>query len=220
MHILCYTYEGVDRIARSLLREVKTVRYLDIGANHPIRNSCTYLFYTEGGSGVAIDANLSFVNMWEAERPRDIFVCGLVSDKSANVDFLVFADDTMSSADPETSKRYKDRGIPCHSKAMRSQPLEEFDFFAELTTSELHLMCVDVEGMDEKVLLGSSIEKIAPGVIVVETKNANLHRVLEHPTVNLLKSMGYALISKTPLDAVFIDPRKPYLQWVPSSLYD
>jgi FkbM family methyltransferase len=214
-----YALEGSDLILASLLRNVERGTYIDIGANHPVFISSTYAFYKKGWTGLAVDGNASFAAMWAQARPNDIFVQGLLSDTEKNVDFLIFPDDTMSSMDEETSERYAgryDQG-DVQVEKMRTSTLCNFRQ-KFLPDGEIHLLAVDVEGEDLKVLIGADLQQMRPGVIAVETKNCSLYSPMENSIVKYLTEMGYRLVAKTPLDAFFVLPEKSYLGWIPKSL--
>src|SRR5579862_233282 len=52
-----YAQTGEDRILLSLLGEWKSTFYVDVGCNHPLDSSNTYLLYQMGWRGLCIDAN-------------------------------------------------------------------------------------------------------------------------------------------------------------------
>ena len=68
-----YSIEGEDRIVRALLWQKHDKGfYVDVGAHHPFRFSNTYLFYTQGWSGINIDATPGSMKAFNKYRPRDI----------------------------------------------------------------------------------------------------------------------------------------------------
>jgi len=48
--------------------------YIDVGANHPMDLSNTYLFYRKGYRGVAIEPNKELINLFKVFRKRDIAI--------------------------------------------------------------------------------------------------------------------------------------------------
>lgn len=214
-----FSLEGEDLILAALLREVEHGIYIDVGANHPTQISNTYHFYKKGWTGLAIDGNDAFVPMWAEQRPNDVFVQALVSNAVKNAEFLVFPDDTMSSMDIKTSKRYANRFDDKHIEIrhIKTVTLESLRAFY-LPEGEIHLLSVDVEGEDLNVLKGGNLSYMKPGVVVVETKNCSLYQALESDIVRYMTDIGYRLVAKTLLDAFFVWPDKPYLNWLPKSL--
>jgi FkbM family methyltransferase len=214
-----HALEGGDLILASLLRNVEHGTYIDVGANHPVEISSTFGLYKKGWTGLAVDGNAAFAAMWAECRPNDQFVQGLLSDTERDVEFRIFPDDTMSSMDAETSQRYAERyrQDDIRIEKMRTARLADFrkTFLPE---REIHLLAVDVEGEDMKVLIGADLQEMRPGVIAVETKNCSLYNPMENSIVKYLTELGYRLVAKTPLDAFFVLPEKSYLSWIPKSL--
>lgn len=206
-------------ILASLLRNVERGVYIEVGANHPTRISNTYRFYQMGWTGLAIDGNDVFAPMWAAQRPNDVFVQALVSDAVKEAEFLVFPDDTISTMDTQTSKRYASRfeSKDIEVRHVKTTTLEALRA-SYLPEGEIHLLSVDVEGEDLNVLKGGNLGLMRPGVVVVETKNCSLYQVLESDIVRYMTGIGYRLVAKTPLDAFFVWPDKPFLSWIPKSL--
>lgn len=216
---ISFSLEGEDLILASLLREVELGVYIEVGANHPTRISNTYRFYQMGWTGLAVDGNDAFAPMWATQRPNDVFVQALVSDSVKDAEFLVFPDDTISTMDAQTSKRYASRfeSKDIEVRYVKTATLESLRV-AHLPEGEIHLLSVDVEGEDLNVLKGGNLGVMKPGVVVVETKNCSLYQVLESDIVRHMTDIGYRLVAKTPLDAFFVWPDKPYLSWMPKSL--
>jgi FkbM family methyltransferase len=214
-----YSLEGEDLILASLLRDVREGTYIDAGANHPTRVSNTFRLYQMGWSGLAIDGNEAFAPLWAAARPNDRFVHTLLSDSVKDAEFLVFPDDTMSSMDVDTSKRYAAR-FDTNAVTVRKMKTTTLATLQEqhLPAAEIHLLSVDVEGEDLNVLKGAALDRMRAGVVVVETKNCSLYRPLDNEIVSYMTGLGYRLVAKTMLDAFFVWPDKPYLGWIPRSL--
>lgn len=214
-----YALCGEDLIIASLLRQVESGTYIDVGANHPSHVSNTLRLYEAGWSGLAVDGNGAFAPLWAQQRPRDMFVQALVSDAERDVEFAIFPDDTMSSMNPETASRYASRFRDDEIQTQRARTtLVSTLRQTHLADREIHLLCVDVEGEDLNVLRGADLAQMQPGVIVVETKGCSLHHAMEHEIVAYLTGLGYRLVAKSLLDAFFVWPDKPYLNWIPKSL--
>ncbi|WP_353432669.1 FkbM family methyltransferase [Polynucleobacter sp. MWH-UH23A] len=214
-----YAYDGADLIIRSLLRDVENGFYVDLGANHPIDFSNTYGLYLSGWSGVAVDGNEKFIKLWAESRPRDIFLNALVSNEEKDVNYTIFSEDTLSSIDPPTVDRYKQRNTISGFEIvnMRTVTLQTIlDSYAN--DKEVHLMSVDVEGEDFNVLKGFNFQSALPGCVVVEIKNYSLYDVFSNEIVRFMKDYGYSLICKTPLDSFFVYKDKPYFDWIPRTM--
>ena len=176
-----HALEGSDLIAASLLRNVSSGTYVDVGANHPIRQSNTRHFYEKGWRGLAIDGNGEFEAAWREQRPGDIFVSALVSDKIKSVDFLIYPDRTMSTIDDGSIARYSARYPGQQIQKEVRETVTLYDLKNQyLDQREVHLLSVDVEGEDLNCLVGARLDLWQPGVIIVETKHLSIYRVLEN----------------------------------------
>lgn len=213
-----YSIEGTDLILKSVLRDVSEGTYMDIGANHPVIYSNTYLFYTIGWAGLAIDAQAKFSSLWREMRPKDVFLNCLVSDTQKEVVLKVFPDDTMASCDSETVFRYSQRFENRYIEEINLTSRTIFDVWNSQIQGEVHLMSIDIEGEELNAIKGAKLGTFRPGVISIEIKNLSLYHPLKDPIVRALADSGYFLIAKTPLDCIFIDPLKDYLRWIPPSL--
>lgn len=214
-----YSYDGADLILKSLLRTVSNGFYIDIGANHPKNYSNTYLLYTSGWCGIGVDGNEKFKDMWKLERPKDTYIHALLSDTQKLVDFTVFAEDTLSSIDANTAERYISRLDNGSYRTERSRTITLQSLFDEyIKQREVHLLSIDVEGEDFKVLKGLNLEQYRPGCIVIEIKNYSLSDIYSNEIVRYLKNNNYYLVAKTPLDSFFICEEKEYFKWIPKPL--
>ena len=214
-----YSFDGADLICASILRNIVGGTYIDVGANHPINLNNTYYFYRLGWRGLAIDGNDKFTFLWNDCRSEDIFINTIVSDRPKTVQFNKYSDDTMSTIDPISATRYSQRFADQDvSKEIRNAETL-FDLKQKyLQDREVHLLSVDVEGEDLNCLMGARLDIWKPGLILVETKGMSPYNVMDNEIVKFLAGLGYRMIAKTPLDAVFVYPSKSYLQWVPDSI--
>jgi len=214
-----FSYDGADLICANLLRNVENGVYVDAGANHPTLNNNTYAFYERGWSGLAIDGAGMFADQWRDARPRDTFVCSLISDARKSVRFTQYIDHTLSTVDGEAASRYAAR-FTADDVTVETRETETLDALrrSHLGDREAHLLSVDVEGEDLNCLIGARLDAWRPGVVVAETKHLSPYHVRDNAIVQYMTGHGYRLIAKTPLDAFFVWPEKPYLDWIPSSI--
>lgn len=93
-----------DVICWRLVDETTPATYLDIGANHPVESSVTYLFYRRGWRGVAVDPLPQFARLWADHRAEDVLLTAAIgaADSSADVmDFFEYDPSVLSTGDPD-----------------------------------------------------------------------------------------------------------------------
>ena len=85
-------------------RDMSTVRYLEVGGNHPVQTSSTYLLYRAwGGRGYIVEANAGLAGRLRSIRPRDVVIQSAVSDKfDETLSFHVHELDELSSLPQRT----------------------------------------------------------------------------------------------------------------------
>ena len=231
-----YAMEGEDIILRSLTRKkINQGTYFDIGCSEPVRNSNTYLFYKKGWRGIAVDGR-DLANQWRKHRPGDHFENSLLGARSGELEFWTFPDASMNTADASTAVRYAERFRDSDVKRTLLAVKRAYDVWQECYKEMAHgslsfvpgpspappdVVSIDVEGFEIPVLRGllEPSLKWRPGVLVVETKLFHFLEPLENEIVSyLIRNHAYILISKTPLNAFFIDPLNPLFDWLPPSM--
>ena len=81
-----YTADGADREALAILKERfglagPQVRYFDIGANHYLRGSNSYLSYRQGGRGILMEADPLLCEGLREKRPGDQVLAAAIVDR-------------------------------------------------------------------------------------------------------------------------------------------
>lgn len=213
-----YAVGGVDLILKSILRDVEVGSYLDIGANHPIDFSNTYVFYESGWSGYAVDGNSAYRGEWSEIRPRDRFINEIVSDCRKSVSFEIFPDPTMSTIAQDTGERYRLKFESLKPNVIDLESTTIFDVYQKEINSEIHLLNIDIEGEELNALIGANLDIFRPGVVCVEIKNRSIYDIQDSEIFKYISDFGYRLIAKTPLDTIFVETRKPYLSWIPDGI--
>ena len=83
-----YSASSVDLIIARIFRNQKKGFYIDIGCNHPIKFSNTYLLYKKGWRGINIDADKESIVQFNKFRPNDISINIGISSKKGLENFL------------------------------------------------------------------------------------------------------------------------------------
>jgi FkbM family methyltransferase len=188
---------------------IKRVRYLDVGANDPMKLSNTYLFYEQGASGVLVEPNPDLVARLARVRPRDkIRACGVGPKASSSAQLFVLSAHTASTfSAKEAEVACKESGaqlartINVPVVTLESVVREEFggggpDFLS-----------LDVEGWDEAIVLDTDWRAVHPAVICIETRE---HKGDESgrrigTIADKLLNEGYGLAGQTYYNSIFAD---------------
>lgn len=195
-----FSQEGEDLILKRLFPPGMKGFYVDVGAHHPTRFSNTYLLYQNGWRGITIDPLPGVNDIFKKMRPRDTH--------------LQVAVGAGGSGFPQTAEyiRFQEAAYNCILVGGDDQPnlqaseiidriqvpLKSLDSILEgnnVASGRIDLLSVDVEGYEEEVLSGFSIEKYLPQVVVIEIRGFRLELCGDYPLYKRLTALGYHLKS-------------------------
>lgn len=166
--------------------------YLDVGCNHPIKYSNTFLLYLNGWRGVTIDLNKKFMRLHKKERKLDKQFIAPISDVKNMVRIFEHSNNLMTTINEEFYLKHKDG----FENANDGQLVETFtlnEILSKTDIKHIDLLCIDVEGHDFNVLKSISLEKYKPQVIIIEMHDCSLEKISENRIFNYLKCNGYKM---------------------------
>jgi FkbM family methyltransferase len=183
-------------------RSMSTMRYLEIGGNHPVQTSSTYLMYRAWGArGHIVEANAGLAERLRVIRPGDQIVQTAVSDRfDKTVSFHVHELDELSSLSRESILDPKMTGLQGEVARVETVPnLHINDFFESYIHDPLDFMSIDIEGLDLPVLQALSSAH-CPTVLQVECVDPALLAQLRQT----LEPRGYRLAAVTEVNVIFV----------------
>lgn len=202
-----YSQQGEDRVIDFILKSkgIEKPFYLDIGANHPLYLSNTYYFYQQGGSGICIEPNIAFKDMYKKFRPRDILLSiGVTGGKTTELPYYVMDWHEFNSFDEvqakEVEKHYAGKN---NIKQKVTLPVVNInEVLQKHAKQKIDLLNLDVEGFDLDILQSYDFDKYAPGVICVELKDMKTGAQNEKIR-DFLLSKGYVLSASNLINGIF-----------------
>jgi FkbM family methyltransferase len=200
--MLSFGQRGEDLILDGLLQRLPDVArsYVDVGSNHPVRNSNTYRLYLRGWRGVLVDANAELVALSARLRPHDRVVCAAVSDVDSERVFRIPIESRRGGfLDTYTIERGTDRLVATRTL---TSILDEAAF-----PHEFGLLSVDCEGSDDEVIRSLDFERYRPKVIVVEQETLDLRRLEGDRLVAFLRPLDYELAAYDGMNGYYTDRR-------------
>lgn len=198
-----YGQTGEDRIIESLLPNLKSGFYVDIGCNQPIANSNTFKLYRRGWSGINVDANKELIRQFEYIRPRDKNICSIVSDKVCSMQFSIYDDSLFSTASTEQTKKLSESRAVIRTETIESRTLSDILFKGDAPLN-FELLSIDVEGHDFEVLRSFDIKKYAPLLIVIEMHGFKIDQANDSPIYRYLVQSDYKLVAYAVMNGYFM----------------
>lgn len=196
-----------------LLNAQSDLSYIDIGCLWPKAHSNTYLFYSNGGSGLCIDANPEIGPDFEAQRPRDLFLNAAIGSTHDRMIYYMFENPVFNTFSSARAKRLIAQSEEHPGRALRKEvevPLTPLDAVLdeiELPTQShgrLDFLSIDVEGLELEVLRGFSFEPKPTLVVCEQIRRRGQSPADGAALTDLMSARGYREVAFTGHDVFFL----------------
>jgi FkbM family methyltransferase len=211
-----YSQAGEDIIVQGLLfallprlAPVQRIYYLDIGANHPIQTSNTYLLYKAlNAQGVLFDADPELIPSLQKVRSRDTVVCTAVSASSnATVTLNVSNARELSSLDINHVRAFAGMGeVARIVKQVNVPNLHIGDLLAKYGQQSIQYLSIDVEGEDLSIMKAIDFDRYRPWILSCEP-SAQVYPENPQLMYQVMAQAGYCLVANTGINMIFVDKR-------------
>ena len=178
-----------------LLHQCSPGFYVDIGCNHPIWHSNTYMFYLQGWNGICVDINSKLISEHVRCRPGDIALAAAVSETRGEVacyrgrhDLLAgFNRDEVLEFERKMKGDHASKDPVISSFTIRSLPLKDI-FKEHLKPGRvIDILSIDCEGGDFAVVRSNDWALYRPRLICVEDNDGSK----EPEFVPFFQAIGY-----------------------------
>jgi FkbM family methyltransferase len=105
--MISYAQNFEDVMLWRALKDIKYGVYIDVGANDPVIDSVTKIFYDQGWSGINIEPIPQWYEKLVAARPRDTNLQLAASSKAGRLSIYEVADTGLSTSIDTIAKSYK-----------------------------------------------------------------------------------------------------------------
>jgi FkbM family methyltransferase len=209
-----YAQCGEDVIVTGLLfahltkskRPWDSVFYIEIGANHPISTSNTYLLYNDyGASGILVEPNPDLHHAITSVRPRDQLVINAVLPQGGEtVAFHIGNAHELSSVRQDHISSFGGLGGLGGTKGSIEVPAIGInDLLAKAGQRQIDFLSIDCEGIDYELARAIDFEAYKPLIIQCEPSEhfipGNRAKI-----INLLESRSYRLVARSAVNLIFL----------------
>lgn len=208
---ISYSQCGEDLIMAHVFHSlgIKDPFYVDIGAHHPKYLNNTYYFHRKGAHGVNIEPDPELFRRFQRQRPKDLNLNFGVTDRpgAEKAQLHIFNHPTLNTFSREEAERIaRDPKFKIVKKV--SIPIININDVLDRHCSgkQIHILSVDVEGLDEQIMRGLDFDRHKPLVICLETISYSDtgQGVKNEALIDFIKGHGYMLYADTNINSIFV----------------
>ncbi|MFM0098660.1 FkbM family methyltransferase [Paraburkholderia nemoris] len=189
MTIVSYAQNFEDVMLWRALHDVKCGFYIDIGAQHPLIDSVSKVFYEHGWRGINVEPSIAYAELLRNDRPEDQVIQAAVSSQASIQSFHEIPDTGLSSLNAEIVAHHKERGFSVRETTTPCVLLD--DVFGLCVGHDVHWLKIDVEGHETNVLLGWRNSRTRPWIVVLESTQPLTRQETHADWEPLLLDKGY-----------------------------
>lgn len=193
-----------DVVLSRLLSRVPRGRFIDIGAGHPTIENVTYALYLRGWRGINVEPMATEVAMLRAERPEDETVQAAVGAAEGSITLYEAptANRGATTSNVERARLYEQEGETFTT--FEAPVVTLSSLLARFPPGEVHVVKIDVEGMEPEVLAGADLRTHRPWVLVVESTEPNSPTSTAHLWEHLVLGAGYRSVLFDGLNTFYV----------------
>lgn len=171
--MISYAQNREDVVLARLVDRIPLGRFVDVGSGHPVLENVTYALYLAGWRGVNIEPMEREVALTRELRPDDETIQVAVGAAAGRVTlFEAPLENRGATTSNETIvERYRAEGQEFGSFEIDVVTLASI--MAGLPKGEVHVLKIDVEGMEAEVIAGADLASMRPWVLVIEATVPN-----------------------------------------------
>lgn len=166
MTLVSYTQNHEDIMLWRALRHVQGGFYVDVGANDPVDDSVTKLFYDRGWQGINVEPSVEYFARLQEQRPRDINLSCAAGAEDGTIQFYETTTRGWSTSDRDVGESYLAQGLATFKTV---EVLKLDTIFGRFLPKDIHFLKIDVEGAEASVLQGLSLDRYRPWILVIES---------------------------------------------------
>lgn len=190
-----YSQYNEDIVIAALLFDVEKGFYVDVGANHPVNDSVTKLFYENGWRGINIEPIPSIYKILSTDRTEDLNLNIGIGNIEDEISFYQNIDMPGHSSFDRKSAMGVDKN---KIKRIKIKVDKLSNVLSKFNTKHIHFLKIDVEGYEFQVIEGIDWELHRPEVICIEYNGQ------VHDWKNKLLNHGYSLFISDGLNEFYI----------------
>lgn len=202
MSIVSYAQNFEDVMLWRALQHIKHGNYIDIGAQEPVIDSVSKVFFDAGWRGVHVEPLQIYADKLRAERPGDTILQVAVSDEKGPISFFEIRETGLSTANAEVARTHSEQGFAVEEITVATQSLS--DIFSLYDGRDIHWLKIDVEGHELQVLRSWQNHPARPWIVIIESTYPNTQIETQEEWESLVLEKHYRLAYRDGLNRYYI----------------
>lgn len=162
--------------------------YIDVGAQDPVFDSVSLVFYERGWRGIHVEATPAYAAKLRQARPDEVVIEAAVSDDPGPIEFFEIAETGLSTGSKSIADGHRTAGYETNKLLVPSIALAKL---LELAEGEVQWLKIDVEGMEASVLRSWGKSARRPWVLVIEATAPNSPKQTHSTWIDEVLKRGY-----------------------------
>lgn len=199
---ISYAQNYEDVILARALADIGEGFYVDVGAQDPLIDSVTRMFYERGWKGINIEPVPHWFERLQEDRPRDINLMCAVATSEGSLTLHESSESGLSTASEEYARNHAAAGW---NMVERFVPTRRLDgILAQHAPEVVHFLKIDVEGMEREVLASLSLSRFRPWILVIEATQPNTTVDVSEAWEASVLEAGYRLAYRDGLNRFYL----------------
>jgi FkbM family methyltransferase len=199
-----YAQNFEDVMLWRALKQVKKGQYIDIGAQDPVVDSVSLMFYEHGWRGIHVEPTMYYADQLRKSRPDETIIQAAVGAISGEINFYEIPNTGLSTADPKIAARHKSSAEDFEVREVTVACVTLKDIFSLCPDSDIHWLKIDVEGFEKQVLKGWQDSPLLPWIVVIESTQPLTQVASHHEWEPLILGREYQFAYSDGLNRFYI----------------
>jgi len=207
--LISYAQNFEDVILWRALKHIDRGFYIDVGAQDPITDSVSLLYYERGWRGVHVEPSPYYAAKLRAARPDEEVIEAAISRKPGVILFFESIGTGLSTCDPALAKKHTDDGFEFRETGASSIALS--DVLDRCAGREIHWLKIDVEGFEQEVIDSWLPSNLRPWIVVIESLKPCTYEPTFADWEPRLVGLGYVFVYFDGLNRFYMSEEHPEL---------
>lgn len=221
MTFISYAQNFEDVLLWRALKHIVNGFYVDVGANDPVNDSVTMVFYKNHWRGINIEPIHDFYSQLCNERPYDINLEVAAGSEECDTFIYEIPNTGLSTLETSTALQQESNGWKIVKQPVHILPLNSI--LEEYAPPSIHFIKIDVEGYEQKVIDGLDLQKWRPWIILIESNKPGSADIGSNTWESSILESGYKLAYFDGLNKFFLADEHinllPHFQ-IPPNVFD